>query len=217
MPPQPDGIVRRVTAKARNRDLHGNVPENSPVALLLIDVINAMEFEGGAEFAKRAEPAARCIADLKQRARAARVPTVYANDNFGRWTSDFRQVVEHCRKSKNGREIVRLLEPAEDDYFVLKPKQSAFFATTLETLLLYLGARTLVLAGFATDMCVLFSAHDAYLRDYALVVPRDCVTASSDEAGERALVQLGAVLKADIRESREIDFGQLLESTEGEG
>jgi nicotinamidase-related amidase len=216
MPAQPDGIVRQVKAKTRNRDLHGNVPENSPVALMLIDVINAMEFEGGAGFAKRAKPAAQCIAELKRRARAAGVPVVYANDNFGRWTSDFRQVVEHCRQSENGREIVRLLEPAEDDYFVLKPKQSAFFATTLETLLLYLGARTLVLAGFATDMCVLFSAHDAYLRDYQLLVPRDCVTASSDEAGERALVQLESVLKADTRESRTIDFESLLQCNEDE-
>jgi nicotinamidase-related amidase len=217
MPGEPDGIVRRVNAKTRNRDLHGNVPENSPVALLLIDVINAMEFEGGAAFAKRAEPAARRIAELKGRARAAGVPAVYANDNFGRWTSDFRQVIEHCRESEHGREIVRLLEPAEDDYFVLKPKQSAFFATTLETLLLYLGPRTLVLAGFATDMCVLFSAHDAYLRDYRLVVPRDCVAAATDEADERALVHLEAVLKADTRESSEIDFRRLLEITEGEG
>jgi nicotinamidase-related amidase len=213
---QPDAIVRRVKAKTRNRDLHGNVPENSPVALMLIDVINAMEFEGGAEFAKRAKPAAHCIAELRRRARAAGVPTIYANDNFGRWTSDFRQVVDHCRESENGRDIVRLLEPTGDDYFVLKPKQSAFFATTLETLLLYLGARTLVLTGFATDMCVLFSAHDAYLRDYRLLVPRDCVTASSDEAGERALVQLESVLKADTRESSGIDFRSLLESTQDE-
>jgi nicotinamidase-related amidase len=211
-----DGIVRRMTAKEeRNRDLHGNVPENSPVALLLIDVINAMEFEGGADFARRALPAARCIAALKRRARAAGVPTVYANDNFGRWTSDFRQVIDHCRESANGRDIVRLLEPAPDDYFVLKPKQSAFFATTLDTLLVYLGARTLVMAGFATDMCVLFSAHDAYLRDYRLIVPADCVTASSDEAGQRAVVHLETVLKADVQLSDTIDFERLRREKDG--
>lgn len=200
--------------RQRNHDLHGNVPENSPVALLLIDVINAMEFEGGAEFARRAQSAARRIAALKRRVRERRIPVIYANDNFGRWTSDFRQVVEHCRASENGRRIVEMLEPAEDDYFVLKPKQSAFFATTLETLLLYLGARTLILAGFATDMCVLFSANDAYLRDYHLVVPVDCVTASSVEAGERALEHFRCVLKADATESGEIDLDRLLAGTD---
>ena len=196
--------------RERNRDLHGNVPENCPVALLLIDVVNAMEFEGGADFARRAEPAARAIAALKHRARKAGIPVVYANDNFGRWKSDFRQVVEHCRDSEHGGDIVRMLEPDDEDYFVLKPKQSAFFATTLETLLLYLGARTLVLAGFATDMCVLFSANDAYLRDYHLVVPVDCMTASSDEAGRRALEHFENVLKADTTGSDAVDLERML-------
>jgi nicotinamidase-related amidase len=209
-----DAMLGGMRGRQLNHDLHGNVPENCAVALLLIDVINAMEFEGGAEFARRAQPAARCIAALKRRARERRIPVIYANDNFGRWTSDFRQVVEHCRTSQNGGGIVELLEPAEDDYFVLKPKQSAFFATTLETLLLYLGARTLVVAGFATDMCVLFSANDAYLRDYQLVVPVDCVTASSDEAGERALEHFRCVLKADTGESGTIDLDRLLAGTD---
>ena len=194
----------------KNHDLHGMVPDAAPVALLLIDVINAMEFSGGAEFARRAEPAARAIAALKRRARDAGIPVIYANDNFGRWTSDFRQVVDHCRRSANGGPIVRMLEPEEDDYFVLKPKQSAFFATTLETLLLYLGPQTLVLAGFATDMCVLFSANDAYLRDYQLVVPVDCVTASSEEAGRRALEHFEQVLKADTTASDRLELERML-------
>jgi nicotinamidase-related amidase len=207
-------ILDGMHSRQRNHDLHGNVPEKCAVALLLIDVINAMEFEGGAEFARRAQAAARSIAALKRRARERRIPVIYANDNFGRWTSDFRQVVEHCRASTNGRGIVEMLEPAEDDYFVLKPKQSAFFATTLETLLLYLGARTLLVAGFATDMCVLFSANDAYLRDYHLVVPVDCVTASSEEAGERALEHFRCVLKADTAESGRLELDRMLAGTD---
>lgn len=211
---QPPGGRARNSGSPRARtgrhDLHGNVPDECAVALLLIDVINAMDFEGGAAFAARAGPAARSIALLKARASAAGIPAVYANDNFGRWTSDFRQVVEHCRVARNGGAITQLLEPQPGDYFVLKPKHSAFFATTLDTLLQYLGARTLILVGFAADICVLFTAHEAYLRDYRVVVPRDCTTSRSDEAGERTMRHLEEVLEADTTVSSDLALEPLL-------
>src|ERR1700716_1688972 len=105
----------------KSPDLHGNVPENSPVALLLIDVINDLEFEGAEQLVEQAVPMARRIAELKRRAREANIPAIYVNDNFGRWKSDFRRVVEHClNDGVRGEEVARLLVPAEDDYFVLK-------------------------------------------------------------------------------------------------
>src|SRR5690606_37906653 len=111
---------------------------------------------------------------------------IYANDNFGRWRSDFRQVIEECTApGVRGRRLGRLLLPGSEDYFVLKPKHSAFFDTTLDTLLHDLGARTLILTGIAGDSCVLQTASDAYMRDYRLIVPRDC-TASIDAAGNEA-------------------------------
>src|SRR2546423_14910596 len=106
---------------ARNEDLHGNAPDKSDVALLLIDVINDLDFPEGDQLLRHALPMARCIAALKERARQAGVPTIYANDNFGRWRSDFNAQVEHClREGTRGRPIVELLRPQKDDYFVLK-------------------------------------------------------------------------------------------------
>src|SRR5919206_2922966 len=125
---------------AKNQDLHGNVPDTASVVLILIDVINDLEFPGGEELAKHVLPMARKIAALKRRARQAGIPTIYANDNFGRWRSDFRSVVEHCLGDVRGRRMVELLEPDADDYFVLKTKHSAFYSTTLDLLLDYLGA-----------------------------------------------------------------------------
>src|SRR3954471_15262587 len=130
---------------AKNNDLHGNVPDQCPVALVLIDVINDMEFEGGDALFENALPAARNLARLRRRAKDAGIPVIYVNDNFGRWRSDFRRQVMHClRENSRGREIVALLQPEEDDYFVLKPKHSGFFSTTLETLLRYLGSKKLI-------------------------------------------------------------------------
>ena len=198
-------------APGKNQDLHGNVPESSPVALLLIDVINDMDFEGAETLVRQAVPMARRIAALKQRARAASIPAIYINDNFGRWQSDFRKLVDHVlHDGVPGEEVARILEPADDDYFVLKPKHSAFYETTLDTLLAYLGARTLVLTGVAGNICILFSANDAYMRDYDLVVPSDCTVSNTPEENDYALKQIQKVLKGDIRPSHELDLQALV-------
>jgi nicotinamidase-related amidase len=179
-------------------------------ALLLVDVINDMDFEGSASLVRHAEPMARRLHDLKHRARAARLPTIYINDNFGKWRSDFRSLVRHCLDDPvPGRDVARLLKPDEDDYFVLKPKNSAFFGTTLDTLLQSLGTTTVILTGIAGDNCVLFSANDAYLRDYRLLIPCDCVASNSREENDAALRLMSKVVKADVRPSTELDLATL--------
>jgi nicotinamidase-related amidase len=200
---------------ANNEDLHGSVPENCPVALLLIDVINDMEFEGAEALVAQAVPMAHRIAELKRRAKAAGIPAIYVNDNFGRWQSDFRRVVEHClHDGVRGEEVARILEPEDDDYFVLKPKHSAFYATTLDTLLTYLGASTVILTGIAGNICILFSANDAYMRDLNVVVPADCVASNTPGDNDHALEQMRVVLKADITESADLDLQKMLEESE---
>jgi len=195
---------------ARNPDLHGNVPESSPVALLLIDVINDMTFDGSEALVAQAVPMARRLLALKQRARRAGIPAIYINDNFGRWQSDFRKIVEHCLEDGvPGEEVARILQPDEDDYFVLKPKHSAFFETTLDTLLSYLGATTLILTGVAGNICILFTANDAYMRDYNICVPADCVASNTVAENHYALGQIQQVLKADITSSDALDLDAL--------
>src|SRR5690606_33951984 len=129
-------------------------PETSDTALLLIDLVNDFDFPEADAMLRFAVPMAKRIAALKRRAKAAGIPVIYVNDNFGRWRSDLKAQVEHCLKGK-GREVVELLLPDDDDYFVLKPKHSGFFSTTLETLLNYFGVRTLILTGVASNICVL--------------------------------------------------------------
>jgi nicotinamidase-related amidase len=192
-------------------DLHGNAPDQSPVVLLLIDFINDLEFPEGPKFLKPTLAAARQTAKLKKRAKALGVPVVYVNDNFGRWRSDFRDVTEHSlEKGVRGRRVASLLKPDPDDYFVLKPKHSAFFATTLDTLLRYLGARCLILTGIAADVCVFFTANDAYMRDLKLVVPKDCVASGSTTHTRNALQFMTRVLEARTEPSDRLDLEALL-------
>jgi nicotinamidase-related amidase len=188
---------------------HGSRREKSSTALLLIDVINDMEFPEGEKLLRHALPAARRIAELKSRAIAAGVPVIYVNDNFGRWRSDFTRQVQHCLQDHvRGEPIARLLAPEKNDYFVLKPKSSAFFGTTLHSLLDHLGVKTLILTGVAADVCILFTAHDAHLLNYKIVVPSDCVASNFKRETRTALANMKKATHALICESPMIDFGR---------
>jgi nicotinamidase-related amidase len=199
---------------ARNTDLHGNVPDQCSVALVLIDVINDMEFDDGAALLENALPAARNLAGLIRLAKDAGVPVIYANDNFGKWRSDFRQQLGHVLgDGVRGEPVARLLHPAEEDYFVLKAKHSGFYQSQLDLLIDYLQVRTVVIAGFTTDNCVLFTASDAYLRDLNIILPPDCSAAVTREYHERALEHMQRVFHVKAIPSTDIDFTELVESS----
>ncbi len=180
------------------------------MAVVLVDVINAMDFPEGEQLARHALRAAKRIAALKRRAKAARVPVIYANDNYGQWRSDFHATLENALRPENpGHDIALLLRPDEDDYFVLKPMHSAFFGSTLEPLLAYLACQRLVLAGFAGDMCVQFTAQDAFLRGFELVIARDCIASETPRGNRIALDLMRKHMKAHIADSARIDFRAL--------
>ena len=196
--------------RTRNRDLHGNVPDTAPVALLLIDVINDLEFENNQSLVRQSSRLASRIAALKKRTVAAGIPVIYVNDNFGKWQSDFRKQVDHClNENVCGRALVEKLQPGPQDYYVLKPKHSGFFSTTLETVLRYLGAHTLILTGIAGDRCVLFTANDAFLREFRIFVPSDCVISNDPKQNRQALKLMERVLEADIRVSSKLNLAKL--------
>jgi len=157
--------------------------------LLLIDVINDFEFPESRRLLRHAVPAARRLARLKHLANEAAVPVIYVNDNFGRWQSTFQEQIARCSAADcPGHPVASILAPQKDDYFVLKPRHSGFYSTSLEVLLGFLGIRTLLLSGFAGDICVLYTANDAYMRSFDLIVVHDCV-ASESEAGNRAAIE----------------------------
>src|SRR5918999_10437 len=169
---------------SRSKDLHGAAPDKCPVALLLIDWINDLEFDRGDELLPRALAAAKATAALRRRAKQTGVPVIYCNDNFGRWRSDFRSQLEHVLKDDvRGRPI--------------------------DVLLAHLGATTLILTGVAGNFCVLFTAHDAYMRDFRLIVPRDCLASERDADNRHALEHMANACKADIGPSSGIDFAKL--------
>lgn len=170
--------------------------------LLLVDFINPLDFPGGELLAPAAVEAARATAALKQRLAGQGVLTIFANDNYGVWQSDFHSLVATCLGMQGpAGEIARLLYPQADDLTILKPRHSAFYASPLELLLREMQARELVICGLATDMCVQLTAGDAFLREYEVWVPSDCTAAESAEAKAASLAYMADVLKCDTAES----------------
>jgi nicotinamidase-related amidase len=155
-------------------------PRVPPSALAIIDMINTWEIADGDALLRQSARIVAALARLKARAQAAQVPVIYVNDNFGQWRSDFKQVIAAARETNlRAAQIVDALVPGDDDYFVLKPKHSAFFGTPLELLLEKLRVERLILCGVAGDQCVLASASDALLRGYEAVVPNDTIACRS--------------------------------------
>lgn len=195
-------------------DLHGNVPDTAAAVLMLVDVINDLDFPGNEELVRRAPALARAIAALKGRCREAGIPTIYVNDNRRKWRSDFRAVVSHCREPKSlGRPLVEALMPEADDYIVLKPKHSAFYATPLDTILSYLKTQTVILSGLTTAACVLLTAGEIHVRDLKLHVPADCVAGLSGRDHCRALDLMRISFHAVTTPSRHLNLRKLARSS----
>lgn len=181
-------------------------------ALLIIDMINDLDFEGADDMLPEVEATTDAVLGLRAAADAAGVPVVYVNDNFGQWHSERTRLLDLiAEKGGPGRELVRRLAPRDDDYFVIKPQFSGFYSTNLPVLLPKLGANRLVLTGIAADMCVLFTAADAHMRDYSLWVPEDAVACSSPDRKAWALGLMAHSMNAEVIPSRDKSLRDWLE------
>lgn len=177
---------------------NSNVPSDS--ALLIVDIINDFAFPGGEQLAQQMGPVLDAIEALRERYDAAQRPVVCINDNFGRWRSDFDELIAWCsREGAAGAKVAARMKPREPDYFVLKPAQSGFYQTALATLLEHLEVRHLTLVGLTGDQCVLTTAMDAHMRDYRLWVPADAIASITPQRNQRALDYLSEVVGVRVQ------------------
>jgi nicotinamidase-related amidase len=174
-------------------------------AVLVIDVLSDYRFEGGKELLARLRPRIPALARLLRRARTAGVPVVYANDNLGRWRSSLEDLGENIRAANpEAWRSLEPLHPAGRDHVVLKPRHSAFYCTPLELLLEALDVGRLVLTGVSATSCIWFTAADAHLRGYEVVVPSDGIAARSPRLTRAVLDLLQDSLHAATPATRDL-------------
>ena len=174
------------------------------VALLIVDMINDLAFEEAGQMLPAAMAAAQAIAGLRAQASRAGVPVIYINDNYGIWHSERSRIVEHCAETPEAGQLIELLRPDDDDLFVIKPRFSGFYATNLPVLLPTLGATRLILTGVSADICVLFTAADAHMREYELWVPSDCVASFDPQRTRWALEIMEHSMSAETHSTAEL-------------
>jgi nicotinamidase-related amidase len=184
---------------ARKTNNRGLEVERSATVVLILDMLSRFDFPDGAATARAATTIAPRIAKLCERARRARIPVIYANDNPGHWRSDSEALLRAVgADDSRGRAVLERLRPEQGDYLVLKPRHSAFYATPLEVILESIGAKKLVLTGVSSHQCVLFTANDAHVRSFEIVVPSDCIGAPTAAQTKLALSYFRKALSARI-------------------
>lgn len=201
-------ISKRPTAPKRDSERGG-------AALLIIDMINCFDFAG----AEKLRPQARRLIDpilkLRTEMDELEAPTIYVNDNFGEWHSEKSKLVH--RALGRAADIAGPLAPRDKDYFIIKPQFSGFYATNLPLLLPKLGASRLIVTGVATDICILFTAADAHMRDYALWVPKNAVAAELKKRSRGSLEIMQAHMGAEIAPTAKLTSASWLRALDKQG
>lgn len=192
------------------RQIHGMAPDHARTALLILDMISDFRFPDGTAVLRAARRIAPHIAALKRRAQDAGIAVIYVNDYPGRWRSDRAELLQHALASQaKGQDVVQALLPTQADYFILKPRHSAFYGTPLDILLRHLGTKRLILSGISSHQCVLFTANDAHVRELDLIVATDCVGAPTAGESRFALQYFKSVLGAHLKASRSLQLRAL--------
>jgi len=172
-------------------------------ALVVIDMLNAYAHADAERLTRSVEQSLPAMERLVRRAAGEGALTIYVNDNFGAWNSNRDELVRSVLESEY-RHLVEPIAPADDTLFVVKARHSIFYQTPLDYLLSQEDVGRLILIGQVTEQCVLYSALDAYIRHYAVAVPRDAVAHIHEDLAEAALRLMERNMDAEIVDADEV-------------
>jgi nicotinamidase-related amidase len=167
-------------------------------ALVVIDMLNTYEHEDSEALTRSVREVLPNIRDLIGRAGDDDdVEVVYVNDLYGQWNAGRTELLERVLAGTH-RDLVEPVVPGEDVAFIVKARHSIFYETPLEYVLRQLGVKKLVLAGQVTEQCILYSALDAYIRHFEVVVPRDAVAHIHEDLADAALRMMEVNMRAEV-------------------
>ena len=174
--------------------------------LVVVDMLNTYDHEDAERLMESVAEALPAMVVVRERAALQDVPIIYVNDNYGDWGA---ARAELCERAMGGPEpsLVSPIVPAAGVAFIVKARHSIFFETQLDYMLRRQGISRLVLIGQVTEQCILYSALDAYVRHYEVVVPRDGVAHIHADLAEAALRMMETNMRAEITTARECPLG----------
>jgi nicotinamidase-related amidase len=175
----------------------------SRTALIVTDMLNRYEHEDAPQLMESVREALPGICVLIDQARERDVAVVYVNDNHEDWSAGRDELVEWAMTGADS-ELIKPIVPRTDFAFVVKARHSAFYETQLDYLLRRQHTERLVLAGQVTEQCVLYSALDAYVRRYEVVIARDAVAHIHPELASAALNMMERNMRARIVTASEV-------------
>jgi nicotinamidase-related amidase len=174
-------------------------------ALVVVDMLNTYEHADADELIRSVREVLPNIASLIERARADDVEVIYVNDNYGAWNQGRSELVQRASAGPHG-DLIEPIVPDDDTAFVVKARHSIFFETPLEYLLRQGAIERLVLVGQVTEQCILYSALDAYIRHFEVVVPPDAVAAIHPELHDAALQMMRVNMDAELTPSADVEL-----------
>jgi nicotinamidase-related amidase len=156
-------------------------------AVLVIDMMNAYRHPDADVLIPNVATMVDALRDIVAGARRrGDVEVIYVNDNYGDFTAEPSDLVRAALAGERP-DLVKPVMPGENCRFLTKVRHSAFYATPLDYLLRRLKTQRVVLTGQVTEQCVLYSALDAYIRHFEVIVPPDAVAHIDAELGKAAL------------------------------
>ena len=173
-------------------------------ALIVTDMLNTYDHEDGDALAKSVRDVLPQIVDLRDQAKEREdVLLIYSNDNYDAWHSGRHDLVEQAMNGSHP-ELVEPIAPTDPLPFIPKGRHSVFYQTAISHLLQIEDVKQVVMVGQVTEQCILYSALDAYLRGYELVVPRDAVACIDPDLAEAALKMMERNLHAELTPAAQV-------------
>jgi nicotinamidase-related amidase len=166
-------------------------------ALIVVDMLNRYEHEDGERLLESVREIVPGLARLIENAHQANVLTIYVNDNHGDWTAGRTQLGQWALEGTD-RSVIEPILPGDDVPFLVKARHSVFYETQLEYLLRHEGVERVVLCGQVTEQCILYSALDAYVRHFEVVIARDVVAHIHEDLAEAALRMMQRNMRAKV-------------------
>jgi nicotinamidase-related amidase len=167
-------------------------------ALVVVDMLSTYEHDDAETLTRNVRAVLPRISELVENAADdENVELIYVNDLYGEWNAGRAELLERVLGGEH-RDLVEPIAPAEDVSFIVKARHSIFYETPLEYMLRQKEIGRLVLVGQVTEQCILYSALDAYIRHFDVVVPRDAVAHIHEDLADAALRMMEINMGAEI-------------------